>query len=416
MTTREVRICPACGAELSRSARFCVRCGAGIDDLADEVLIPGRKRVRIDSDTLNLRELLTLVESGVAYWQQRLADADGVAREQAANAIRDLSKILDSLAQQIAQGRDEVRITGRLPVLRDFPRACSVCGRGNRVGAKYCVACGMPLQAGLKPRPPRQLQLAVAARTDVGQVRQVNEDTFYTGTFSTSEQILGTLLLVADGMGGHASGEIASGLARETVKRELTAAIAINEPSEDAAWASVLRHVVQVANQRVFDRAGTSGDSHGMGTTLTLAVVSGRRVHLAHVGDSRAYLLNPSGVNAEGSTLIQLSSDHSIVARLVDIGQITPEQARVHPQRNMIYRSLGTDAHIDVDTLSHPLAPGDVLLLCSDGLTGHVADEELARAVFEEAHEDAACERLVALANQRGGRDNISVVIARARG
>jgi serine/threonine protein phosphatase PrpC len=152
-----------------------------------------------------------------------------------------------------------------------------------------------------------------------------------------------------------------------------------------------------------------------MGTTITVAVVIGKRAHVAHVGDSRAYLLNAAGVHGEGVTWTQLTHDHTIVARLVDIGQLTADEARTHPQRHMVYRSLGTDPTTDVDTLSQALAPGDVLLLCSDGLVNEVEDVELARIVLEGQSGPRICERLIGLANERGGRDNISVVIARAR-
>jgi protein phosphatase len=243
--------------------------------------------------------------------------------------------------------------------------------------------------------------------------RRVNEDTFYSGEFTTADGKIGTLLLVADGMGGHQAGEVASQLAAETIKAELKAALRAGVPVADEAWHDLLRRAALTANGQIYARSQAMSGG-GMGTTLTLALVAGRRAHIAHVGDSRAYLINPAGVG-EGGTWAQLTADHSLVARLVDIGQLTPEQARVHPQRNMIYRSLGTDPAVDVDTLSQPLAAGDALLLCSDGLDSHVEDTELAQIVIAEASEARACERLIALANQRGGKDNISVIIARTR-
>lgn len=411
-------VCLSCGAPLSASARFCARCGTPVaDEIADEVMLPGSRRLRVSADTLSLRELLAVVESGVLYWRQRLESAEGVAREQAATAIKDLSKILDSLAQQIAQGRETVRVTARLPPLRTYPIACPICGRGNRGGAKYCVACGSPLQPGVKPaaKQPPLLTLAIAARTHVGMARPLNEDRYYTGEFSTADGKLGTLLLVADGMGGAQAGEVASRLACDLVKRQLTAALSVGVPDNDAGWHELLSNAVSAANKQIYEQAQANTAQRGMGTTLTVAVVAGRRTHLAHVGDSRAYLINPAGVAGEGLTWSQLTADHSIVARLVDIGQLTPEQARVHPQRNMVYRSLGTDPQVEVDVASQELAPGDALLLCSDGLVSYVEDAELARIVLEEANEARACERLVDLANQRGGKDNITVVIARAR-
>jgi protein phosphatase len=382
----------------------------------DEVALPGGRGLRVSADTLSLRELLGVVEAGVTYWRQRLEQAEGVAREQAAAAIKDLSQILDSLATQIALGRETVRVTGRLPAERAAPTPCVICGRGNRSNAKYCVACGSPLRPGVQPAltPPPPLTLAVAARTDVGRARPLNEDTIYTGEFITADGVIGTLLLVADGMGGEAAGEVASGLACDTLKERLTAELSVGLPADDAGWHELLRAAVAEANRRIYEQAQASPGRRGMGTTLTVAVVTGKRAHLAHVGDSRAYLINQAGVAGEGVTYAQLTADHTIVARLADIGQITAEEARVHPQRHMLYRSLGTDPSTEIDTLSQALAPGDALLLCSDGLVNYVDDAELARIVLEEPGVRRPAERLVALANERGGKDNISVVIARA--
>lgn len=418
MTLPAARVCHACGAPLAASARYCTRCGAPARDAAaaEEVMLPGARRLRVASDTLSLRELLAVVEAGVFYWRQRLEKAEGVARDEAAAAIKDLSKILDSLATQIAQGRETVRVTGRLPAQRAAPRPCAICGRGNRSGANYCLACGSPLRPGVKPapQPPPLLSLAVAARTDVGMARPANEDTLYTGEFTTVDGKLGTLLLVADGMGGAQAGEVASGMACDTLKQQLTDALSAGLPAADDGWHAILRKAVSTANQRIYAQAQSDAGSRGMGTTLTVAVVAGRRAHLAHVGDSRAYLINQAGVNGEGGTWAQLTTDHTLVARLVDIGQLTPEEARSHPQRHMLYRSLGTDPTTDIDTASQALAAGDLLLLCSDGLINYVEGDELAQIVLEEPSGARAADRLVALANERGGKDNISVVIARA--
>jgi serine/threonine protein phosphatase PrpC len=418
LTFQGSRACQTCGAPLAPGARYCTRCGTPAPDVpAEEVMLRGARRIDVASDTLSLRELLAVVESGVFYWRQRLERAEGVAREQAAAAIKDLSQILDGLATQIAQGRETVRITGRLPAHRAAPVACPICGRGNRAAAKYCVVCGSPLKPGLKPadKPPPPLTLAVAARSDVGRARQVNEDTIYTGEFATVDGKLGTLLLVADGMGGHQAGEVASTLASDTLKEQLTEKMSAGLPADDAGWHELLRQAVVEANRRIYEGAQKNAAQQGMGTTITVAVVIGKRAHVAHVGDSRAYLLNAAGVHGEGVTWTQLTHDHTIVARLVDIGQLTADEARTHPQRHMVYRSLGTDPTTDVDTLSQALAPGDVLLLCSDGLVNEVEDVELARIVLEGQSGPRICERLIGLANERGGRDNISVVIARAR-
>ncbi|MCS6882570.1 MAG: Stp1/IreP family PP2C-type Ser/Thr phosphatase [Oscillochloridaceae bacterium] len=420
MTLLGSPVCPKCGAPFAPGARFCVHCGASasaLDTDTDEIALTGGQRVHLSAGALSLRELLAVVESGVFYWRQRLERADGVAREQAAAAIKDLSQILDNLAAQIAQGHETIRITGRLPPRRRAPRPCSLCGRGNRQTARYCMACGAPLlpdrRAEPRPLPPRRL--AIAARTDRGTARPVNEDTVYAGEFTAGARRIGTLLVVADGMGGQQAGDVASSLAVSILKQALTDALNAGIPEDDQAWHALLRGAVQEANRQVYAHAQTDAGRRGMGTTLTVAVVTETRAHLAHVGDSRAYLLNPAGVTGEGSTWTQLTIDHTLVARLVDIGQLTPEEARVHPRRHMLYRSLGADPVTEVDALSQALAAGDVLVLCSDGLVNYVADGELAQIVLETPGEDQACERLITLANQRGGQDNISVVIARVK-
>ncbi|NTU84997.1 MAG: Stp1/IreP family PP2C-type Ser/Thr phosphatase [Chloroflexales bacterium] len=418
MTDQGTRACTSCGAPLTPAARFCTRCGTPVGDEPEEVALAGGRRLHLSSsDTLSLRELLAVVESGVFYWRQRLESAEGVARENAASAIKDLSQILDNLATQIAQGRETVRVTGRLLPQRLAPHACPICGRGNRDGAKYCVACGSPMRPGVRPAThlPPPLSLSVATRTDVGMARKLNEDMVYAGEFTTADGGIGTLLVVADGMGGHQAGEVAASLACDTLKAYLTAALSAGVPAADAGWHDLLRAAVSEANSAVYTQSQRNPAQRGMGTTMTVAVITGRRAHLAHVGDSRAYLINPAGVTGESVTWLQLTTDHSLVARLVDIGQLTPEEARVHPQRNVVYRSLGGDPTLEVDTASQALARGDLLLLCSDGLVNHVDDVELARIVIDEPSAARACERLTALANERGGKDNISIVIARVK-
>jgi serine/threonine protein phosphatase PrpC len=414
------RPCPACGTAVTESARFCPRCGTPLlGDEPEEIAISTGQRLRVSTDALSVRELMAMVEAGVFWWQRKLSDDQGVDRERAAASIKELSRILDSLSEQLAQGRETMRITTRLPAQRQYAQTCMICGRGNRASARFCIACGSPLgaeaQPAKPPSAPAPIKIMLAARTDPGMVRPNNEDTYYSGEFSTNEGVLATLLLVADGMGGAQAGEFASSQASKVVKQSLIASLAEHDMADDAAWQSALRGAAVAANQYVYEQAQADRAKTGMGTTLTIAVISDRRLHLAHVGDTRAYLINPGGVNESGSAWSQLTSDHTLVARLVDIGQLTPEQARTHPQRNILYRSLGTDPTIEVDTSSHALAPGDILLLCSDGLDGYVEDLELARIVIQEADLARACERLVDLAKERGGRDNITVLLAKIR-
>jgi len=422
-------VCPFCGAPVKQRSRFCSACGRPLPQhatpatpaaLADteaplEVGLHMPKRIRLDSDALNLRELINVVESGVHWWQGQLTSVDVVTRERAAEAIEELSQVLHSLSKQLAQGRETIRITTRLPVMRSYDVGCPVCGRGNRAGAKYCLSCGASLGGQAQDETvmgtPMPLRFKIAARTDQGRVRKNNQDSIYTGTIKLRGGAA-RLCLVADGMGGAKAGEQASLLASEVAQTQIQRNLDNQSPPDDVAWQNLLRKAAREANNRVYAESRADDNRKGMGTTLTIALIVADRLHVASVGDSRAYLLNAGGVTADGATTAQLTSDHSLVARLVDIGQITPEQARTHPQRNLLYRSIGTDPSVEVDTLSEQLEPGDVVLLCSDGLVNHVRDEEIAKIALE-ADPDHACERLVALANERGGRDNIRVVIVR---
>ncbi|NWG19350.1 MAG: Stp1/IreP family PP2C-type Ser/Thr phosphatase [Chloroflexi bacterium] len=424
--------CPSCGAPVMPRSRFCPSCGRplpdppplpppspprGNGDPPVEGVLPSGKRLRVSGDSLDLRELINVVESGVRWWQRSLSSGDAVTRQQAATAIDELSQILRSLSQQLAQGRETIRITKRLPALRHFDLPCPLCGGGNRAGARFCQRCGALLAAapryGAEQVQSRALRFTVAARTDTGRVRKNNQDAVYTGEIDLPGGRRALLCLVADGMGGAAAGEYASRLATEVSRAHLERESADHPPPTDEAWQALLREAARAANRRVYDDSRADTSRRGMGTTLTIALIAGDRLHIASVGDSRAYLLNNGGVTADGAPAAQLTSDHSLVARLVDIGQLTPEQARVHPQRNILYRSIGTDPSVDVDTRSEQLEPGDVILLCSDGLVNHVGDDELMQIALGEASLDRAAARLVSLANERGGRDNISVVIVR---
>jgi PPM family protein phosphatase len=228
------------------------------------------------------------------------------------------------------------------------------------------------------------MKVEAGVATDKGQVREGNEDAYL---------VEPPLYAVADGMGGHRGGEVASQLALQTLA----------EAFRDGAMP--LTDQVQAANRAVFDRSGADRSVAGMGTTLTAALVRGELAHLIHVGDSRAYLLR-------AGTLRQLTEDHTLVNRMVKAGEITAEEAEVHPHRNVITRSLGTEADVDVDEQDVGLLDGDRLLLCSDGLTGMIGEQQI-QAILEAtagAPQEAA-DRLVLAANRAGGVDNITVVV-----
>ncbi len=225
-----------------------------------------------------------------------------------------------------------------------------------------------------------------AALSHPGRRRRHNEDSYV---------LEPPLFAVADGMGGAKAGEIASSLA----------AAAVQESAGDGATGEArVAALIEEANRRVFRRANEDRAVSGMGTTMTVALVEEERVAIGHVGDSRAYLIR------EGR-LEQLTDDHSLVAELVRSGKLTPEEAEAHPQRSVITRALGTESEVDVDTFSVHATPGDLFLLCSDGLTVMVDDESILEAVEQHrSNLDEAAKALVNAANWGGGEDNIPVV------
>jgi serine/threonine protein phosphatase PrpC len=240
-----------------------------------------------------------------------------------------------------------------------------------------------------------------AAATDVGRRRSGNEDCFSLWTTDGSQaHAADTLLVVCDGMGGSNAGEVASRMAVDAVLRELTTAAA-----DDTAAA--LAHAVQSANTEIWDYSRTHADLNGMGTTCTVLAMRGDAVLVGHVGDSRAYLVR-------GHQARQITTDHSLVAQLVARQQLTPEEARHDPRRNVVTRSVGVAPEVDVDVvvMEEPLRDGDTLVVCTDGLHGQMSDGEIASIAMGESHEEA-CHEFVALANERGGPDNITVALAR---
>src|SRR5581483_1705936 len=229
------------------------------------------------------------------------------------------------------------------------------------------------------------MRFSSGARTDVGRGRPENED-------SVLVDDAGGLWAVADGMGGHRAGEVASATAIETLQDAYRAGAPLDE-------------AVEAANAAVFSKAADDAALRGMGTTLTaVALEDGRTALLGHVGDSRAYLLRQGAVS-------RVTADHSLVEQLVREGRLSPEEAQHHPQRAIITRALGVDAHVEVDTYRVELEPGDRLLLCSDGLTNMLSDDAIAATLRRHPDPQQAADTLVDMANQAGGDDNITVVV-----
>jgi len=264
------------------------------------------------------------------------------------------------------------------------------------------------------------VEVSVAAKSDLGRARDHNEDTFLVAdlTRATTEVRLngqvpvgprGILFLVADGMGGAAAGEIASAMASEIIFRHVTDTWTLSDSESGDEFISRLKEAVEEANAKIHEYAIQHPDSRGMGTTATVVGIFGSRLHIAQVGDSRAYLIR-------GGEAVQLTKDQSLMQRLIDAGELTEEQAAQSERRNIILQALGPDARIRVDVTYQDVSHGDTLVLCSDGLSGQVKREEIGEVVAESTDVEVVCERLIALANERGGPDNITTVVVRFEG
>lgn len=311
--------------------------------------------------------------------------------------------------------------------------ACPRCRRSNRQGARYCAACGYELAAGseqpdddLPTRPagsrfnenapeetdgtPTQAgySLRVGRLSDSGREREANEDSLLVLDLHCANKSVNRaagLFVVADGMGGQEVGEIASGmlvrsLARMAAVEWLPGVVDDKRKRADpGAW---LISAIQRANAEIHGWAHEAG--YEMGTTVVAALVAGNRALVAHVGDSRAYRVGTAGIE-------QLTVDHSLVESLVMTNQISREEARTHPQANVIYRTIGDQPQVIVDLVEIELAAGERLLLCSDGLSGMLADSEIRRVVMAGTSPQATCEALIAAANEAGGSDNCSAIL-----
>ncbi len=244
------------------------------------------------------------------------------------------------------------------------------------------------------------MKIRYKSLSDTGQVRQNNEDAFGEFVPDDLSQIasLGVLFVVADGMGGHRGGEIASGMA----VRLIGAAYRANPQSNPTVLLTI---AFDDANEQILGRSVSDTSLFGMGTTCTAMMLRGGNAYFAHIGDSRAYLYR-------GDEILQITQDHSLVGEMVRSGILTDEDARNHPKRNVITRSRGIQEGTAVDTPRSPLPlqNGDTFLLCSDGLTSYLTDDDLFQ-ILSTQKPDEACQTLVDLANERGGRDNITVQV-----
>lgn len=238
--------------------------------------------------------------------------------------------------------------------------------------------------------------MKIVAKTDKGMVRSTNQDAYAVG------ELPGEVVwaVVCDGMGGAAGGNIASALAVKVISEKITSSY--NENMRDASIKNLLDSAIAASNIEVYDMAYSRADLEGMGTTVVAAIVRNNVAHIAHVGDSRAYLV-------DGENVKQLTVDHSFVQSLIDKGEITPEEAENHPNKNVITRAIGVDKHVEAEYDSADMKESETLILCSDGLSNYVSNEEIS-ADIKDGQYYAFAERLVTRANNNGGGDNITVV------
>jgi serine/threonine protein phosphatase PrpC len=270
-------------------------------------------------------------------------------------------------------------------------------------GTRPLTEADMPALVALRSRRG----LSAAAQRDIGRVRSINQDSVFafitTLPREASDVTLG-LFVVADGMGGHDGGEVASRMAVTTVSRHVLSELVLPALDDNVTEAlqPLIIAAVQDANRAIWEHAQAVGSD--MGTTCTVALLLGQALYIGHVGDSRAYLATPTGMKV-------ITSDHSAVGRLIQVGQLDPSEARDHPLRSQLYRTIGQHPEVLVDFVYQPLGDATHLLLCSDGLWGMVDDEVLLDVLEHAFWPQDACRELIARANLAGGDDNISAVV-----
>ncbi len=350
--------CPHCGHINLGRANFCFECGT---DLTTQNIIQGVKPHHHQLTTTDTPDI----------------------------AVRSLDTVTATRQSREASKLYNAKLT------------CLRCGSINEPYTSFCAACGAALMV---PDEVYQTIVLGSARTSVGRVRMNNEDSV--GLWARNGIVLG---LVADGMGGAAAGEVASRLAKEAIQADFTGAARGSENLQELSeteLADKLRLAVEHANKALLDQIFDNHALHGMGTTVTLALVRGDRAIIAHIGDSRAYL-----VNAEHGWIHRLTDDHSFVEALVASGHITQAQAAVHPMRSVLYRALGqSDALGQADLYMRTIKPNDRIILCSDGLSRHIRDEEIAQIAMSTDDPEEITQTLIDMTLERGAEDNVSVV------
>ncbi|MDD3243129.1 MAG: Stp1/IreP family PP2C-type Ser/Thr phosphatase [Eubacteriales bacterium] len=244
------------------------------------------------------------------------------------------------------------------------------------------------------------MKIQYAGCTDIGKIKKRNEDSMYI----PQDGVVKDVVIVADGMGGYQAGDVASSMAVQVILNMVGSARKKRLPEEASA-----RMAIAEANRSILDYASQNEFFSGMGTTVVLGIRRGKHWIIAHVGDSRAYLIHDGQIR-------QITHDHSLVQAMIDNGKLTYEEARVHPYRNIIMRAVGTEAEVESDISEVEYDKGDILLLCSDGLIRHVEDDELLQMALQKDSLEHITQQMVDMANERGGQDNITVLMARCEG
>ena len=232
------------------------------------------------------------------------------------------------------------------------------------------------------------------ALTDVGQRRKINQDCVYASVEPVGN--LPNLFIVADGMGGHKAGDFASRFAVNAVRESIGA-------SQETNPIKLIRDAIELANRGILQESSEHEEMRGMGTTIVVTTIVDRYAYTANVGDSRLYLL--------GDTLNQITKDHSLVEEMVRLGEITEAEARNHPDKNIITRAVGATPNVDIDFFDYKVEPGGMILMCSDGLSNMVEDEEIRRILRRTISIEEKARVLVETANENGGKDNIAVIL-----
>ncbi len=243
------------------------------------------------------------------------------------------------------------------------------------------------------------MKVTVFGASDKGLVRELNEDSFLIHGFENNEPY--GFCILADGMGGHNAGEVASSMATSIIANELSSS---NMGEGESQIVSQITASFDFANDKIYQKSVNNAENAGMGTTVVMLYINGETAYIANIGDSRAYLIDKDDIS-------QLTIDHSVVQKLLESGSITPQEARNHPEKNIITRALGTEPNEDCDIYEFKIQQGDKILLCSDGLTDMLEDFEIKNALNNCPDLEGSVNALISAANEHGGRDNITAIL-----